>query len=212
LAAASIDLAWNERCRELGVLPEAIVFNDWVAPKPKPEALDDFAARLIGPDTAGAPNPVSLALLRRELPRFVDGEGPADGTFTGDLDEMRRWAPHLDNSYVAVQGPPGTGKTYSGAHLIAELIRSGQRVGVTAFSHSAIDNLLSAVVAGVPGARRPGAAESRATRARAAIWGSVGREVLGRQQDVCQRQVQPGGRNHLACSPGRIYAAHRWTR
>ncbi len=111
LGSGVIDLAWNERCQELGVLPEAIVFNDWVAPKPKPEALDDFAARLIGPDTAGAPNPVSLALLRRELPRFVAGEGPADGRFTGDLDEMRRWAPHLDNSYVAVQGPPGTGKT-----------------------------------------------------------------------------------------------------
>jgi hypothetical protein len=142
-----IDITWNERCQELGVLPEAIVYNDWVAPKPKPEALDDFAARLIGPDTAGAPNPVSLALLRRELPRFVAGEGPADGRFTGDLDEMRRWAPHLDHSYVAVQGPPGTGKTYSGAHLIVELIRSGQRVGITAFSHSAIDNLLSAVVA-----------------------------------------------------------------
>jgi predicted RecB family nuclease len=146
LGSGVIDLAWNERCRELGVLPEAIVFNDWVAPKPKPEALDDFAARLIDPDTAGAPNPVSLALLRRELPRFVAGEGPADGRFTGDLDEMRRWAPHLDHSYVAVQGPPGTGKTYSGAHLIVELIRSGQRVGITAFSHSAIDNLLSAVV------------------------------------------------------------------
>jgi predicted RecB family nuclease len=142
-----IDITWNERCQELGVLPEAIVFNDWVAPRPKPEALDDFAARLIGPDTAGAPNPVSLALLRRELPRFVAGEGPADGRFLGDLDEMRRWAPHLDNSYVAVQGPPGTGKTYSGANLIVELIRSGQRVGITAFSHSAIDNLLSAVVA-----------------------------------------------------------------
>ncbi|MBK6437896.1 MAG: AAA family ATPase [Candidatus Microthrix sp.] len=47
---------------------------------------------------------------------------------------------------MAVQGPPGTGKTYSGAHLILELIRSGQRVGITAFSHSAVDNLLRAVV------------------------------------------------------------------
>ncbi|HMS46070.1 TM0106 family RecB-like putative nuclease [Candidatus Neomicrothrix sp.] len=141
-----LDLAWNESSRELGVLPEAIVFNDWVAPKPKPEALDDFAARLLDPEAFGAPNPVSLALLRRELPRFVDSEGPPGATFAGDLDEMRRWAPSLDHSYVAVQGPPGTGKTYSGAHLILELIRSGQRVGITAFSHSAIDNLLSAVV------------------------------------------------------------------
>jgi predicted RecB family nuclease len=141
-----IDLAWNESSRELGVLPEAIVFNDWVAPKPKPEVLDDFAARLLDPEAAGVPNPVSLALLRRELPRVAEGEGPVDATFTGDLDEMRRWAPFLNHSYVAVQGPPGTGKTYSGAHLILELIRSGQRVGITAFSHSAVDNLLRAVV------------------------------------------------------------------
>jgi hypothetical protein len=146
MGAGFIALAWNESSRELGVLPEAIVLNDWVAPKPKPEALDDFAARLLEPEAAGAPNPVSLALLRRELPQFVEGEGPVDATFSGDLDEMRRWAPALDHSYVAVQGPPGTGKTYSGAHLILELIRSGQRVGITAFSHSAIDNLLSAVV------------------------------------------------------------------
>jgi hypothetical protein len=85
MGSGFIDLAWNESSRELGVLPEAIVFNDWVAPKPKPEALDDFAARLLDPEAAGVPKPVSLALLRRELPRFAEGEGPVDATFTGDL-------------------------------------------------------------------------------------------------------------------------------
>ena len=50
----------------------------------------------------------------------------------------------LDESYVAVQGPPGSGKTYSGSHIIYALIKSGKRVGITAMSHAAIDNLLAA--------------------------------------------------------------------
>ena len=56
------------------------------------------------------------------------------------------WAPVLDRSYVAIQGPPGTGKTFRGAHLVLGLVRSGKRVGITAMSHHAIDNLLEEVV------------------------------------------------------------------
>ena len=44
-----------------------------------------------------------------------------------------------------MQGPPGTGKTYTGARLIVDLIAHGHRVGVTALSHRAINNLLAEV-------------------------------------------------------------------
>ena len=59
----------------------------------------------------------------------------------------------LDDSYLPIQGPPGAGKTYTGAHMIAELVRSGRKVGVTAVSHKVIENLLDQVVqaAGEPG-------------------------------------------------------------
>lgn len=48
----------------------------------------------------------------------------------------------MDNSYLTIQGPPGAGKTYTGKHLIAELIKKGKKVGVSSNSHKAINNLL----------------------------------------------------------------------
>ena len=145
--AGMVDLVWSKRCEELGVVPTTVVLNDWFNPKPKPEALSELAGKVIAGDPVDPPSPVAVAILRRELPRFAAGHGPVDGDFTDDLDDMKRWVHHLDHSYVAIQGPPGTGKTYSGAHLIHTLLRDGRkRVGITAMSHSAIDNLLAEVV------------------------------------------------------------------
>jgi predicted RecB family nuclease len=58
---------------------------------------------------------------------------------------LRRIAPLLDHSYLAVQGPPGSGKTTAGAELIVDLVGRGCRVGVTANSHKVIGNLLDKV-------------------------------------------------------------------
>ncbi|HUS12014.1 MAG TPA: AAA domain-containing protein, partial [Pyrinomonadaceae bacterium] len=60
----------------------------------------------------------------------------------------------LDQTVLPIQGPPGSGKTYTGARMIAELVRSGLRVGITAVSHKVIGKLLkdtceAARVAGV---------------------------------------------------------------
>ena len=139
-------LTWSERCEELGVIPTAVAFDDWVSPRPKPEALSDLAAKVLDPGANGGPNEVSMALLRRELPRFEEGADPDGGVFTDDVESITRWAVHLDQSYVAIQGPPGTGKTYRGAHIVHALISSDKRVGITAMSHSAIDNLLAEIV------------------------------------------------------------------
>jgi predicted RecB family nuclease len=53
---------------------------------------------------------------------------------------------------LAVQGPPGSGKSYSGGHVIAELVRDhGWKVGVVAQSHATVLNLLASVhKAGLP--------------------------------------------------------------
>jgi uncharacterized protein len=144
--AGVIDLAWNDKCQERGEHPVTVVAHDWVEPKPKPAAVDDLAARVIDPATAGAPNPAAIALLRRDLPRFTAGHGPTGGRFSDDVEEMCAWAAHLDGSYVAVQGPPGTGKTFRGARMIRAALLAGKRVGITAFSHNAIDNVLEEVV------------------------------------------------------------------
>ena len=46
---------------------------------------------------------------------------------------------------LPIQGPPGTGKTFTGSHMILELIKAGKKVGVTAVSHEVIRNLLKGV-------------------------------------------------------------------
>jgi predicted RecB family nuclease len=53
---------------------------------------------------------------------------------------------NLDNSYLCIQGPPGSGKTYTAAELIVSLLEKKKRIGITANSHSVINNLLNKVV------------------------------------------------------------------
>ena len=145
--AGRLVTSWSDRSQELGTVPESVVLNDWVSVSPKPDALaalaDQVLRRASLPSGAGG----GLALLRRDLPTFGSGAGPAHDRFDDDIDAMRTWVRHLDRTTVAIQGPPGTGKTYRGAHLVHSLITAGQRVGITAFSHAAIDNLLRAVMA-----------------------------------------------------------------
>src|SRR5579872_5034858 len=50
----------------------------------------------------------------------------------------------MQGTTLFIQGPPGCGKTFTGGHLIASLLRSGKRVGVTSNSHRAICLLLKA--------------------------------------------------------------------
>ena len=140
-------LVWNDKAAELGVHPRAVALHDWVQPHPKPAALDDLAAGVLAAPGSRAPNPASLSLLRRDDPRFTPGGGPPGGVFSDDLDAMCGWVRHLDGSCISIQGPPGTGKTYWGAHLVHGLVGAGRRVGITAMSHHAIDNLLEEILA-----------------------------------------------------------------
>lgn len=47
-----------------------------------------------------------------------------------------------NNGYYSIQGPPGTGKTYTAAHLVKEIIKSGKKVLITADSNAAVDHLI----------------------------------------------------------------------
>ena len=142
----SMRMTWSERSRELGTVPTSVVLDDWVSPKPKPDAIATLATALLDPASVGAHHACARALLARDLPKFTPGFGPHKGVFTDVLDEILAWAPQLDHSVVAIQGPPGTGKTYTGAHIVHALIKANKRVGITAMSHHAIDNLLQAVI------------------------------------------------------------------
>ena len=129
-----------------GILPEKISIGPGlpVPTKPLKEAIFRFADSLInGKDRYHA----LKAILKQELPRF---KGQKEGTAIIDdsQDLMRQIieaVAALDNSYIFIQGPPGTGKTYTGSHIIVELLKRGFKVGVSSNSHKAINNLLSKV-------------------------------------------------------------------
>lgn len=91
--------------------------------------------------------PAGLALLRRDLPK-VNGVTPGQPLLApeeGLLEGSIRVISRLDHSCVFVQGPPGAGKTYTGSHVIVELLKAGKKVAVTSNSHKAINNLLRGV-------------------------------------------------------------------
>ena len=85
--------------------------------------------------------PALERLLRNDLPVF-SGRGsrrrrPDDGHAESCARSHAAWT----RARWSSRARPGTGKTYTGARLIIDLVRAGKRVGVTALSHKAIDNL-----------------------------------------------------------------------
>jgi len=59
--------------------------------------------------------------------------------------DARRLGFDLDRGVLPIQGPPGTGKTFTGAHMILELVKAGKKIGVSAVSHEVIRNVLRTV-------------------------------------------------------------------
>jgi predicted RecB family nuclease len=146
-----------------GDLPERIGLGPGgpITTKSIEVAIRRFAQSLLA---GGGQYPAIEALLRRERPRIAglpDGDPilvPGREALPQIIDAIVR----LDRSLVFVQGPPGSGKTYTGSHVIAELLVRGKRVGVMSNSHKAIHNLLAGVekVAATRGLRFKGAKKS----------------------------------------------------
>src|SRR4029079_13465480 len=81
------------------------------------------------------------ALLRR-APRLAGISFESLTTLLPPLEAAKQLPLAIDHSILPIQGPPGSGKTFTGAHMIIELVRAGKRVGVTAGRHKVITNLL----------------------------------------------------------------------
>ncbi len=111
-----------------------------------------------------------LALARSVAEHGIDGDGPfrsardlllrhpprrrstAEGGVLRLPDETAvdaalRIVLELDHGVLPIQGPPGSGKTYAGAQMIARLVATGKRVGVTAVSHKVVRKLLEGTIA-----------------------------------------------------------------
>ena len=89
------------------------------------------------------------AFLKKEAPR-VKGIAPGSALIDPRKsleDELFSIVQHLDESVLPIQGPPGTGKTRQIAELIVRLADDNPavRIGVAAFSHKAVNNVLIAV-------------------------------------------------------------------
>lgn len=140
--AGSLEVSWDQASIDRAVLPSSLVHFVNFPEGAKRTALYDLARQML----AGDATAVGHAMLRNDPVRFLPDQGPQGGVFVSAYENICGWAPHLDRSFVPIQGPPGTGKTFTGAHVIHALVKAGARVGVTAMSHHAIDNLMEAVV------------------------------------------------------------------
>ncbi len=128
----------NELNESITLIPD-----EFVNPKPIPEAInkqvEDFAAGLLNKSAL-------VDFLSRAIPE-IKGHHPGQAIAPSHIPHERlqqiiNAVVHLDNSYLTVQGPPGAGKTYTGQHVIAELVKRGKRIGISSNSHKAINNLL----------------------------------------------------------------------
>ena len=87
------------------------------------------------------------SLLKQEHPH-IKGRTAGDAVITEAADsipQITEAVAKMDQSCLFIQGPPGAGKTWTGAHVIVELLRQGLRIGVSSNSHKAINNLLAGI-------------------------------------------------------------------
>ncbi|MBV8809532.1 MAG: TM0106 family RecB-like putative nuclease, partial [Acidobacteriaceae bacterium] len=113
---------------------------------PKQQASLEATAREYLAGTLEHTHPAVIDLLKARPPRLIDGKvGDVIQPQILDSGSIAAIVEKLDQSYLFIQGPPGTGKSTKGSEVIAQLLKDGKRVGVTANSHKAIQNLLCKV-------------------------------------------------------------------
>lgn len=146
LARRTIDV--KKRRDSVDLHPDAVFAQDIVSARPIPAALERLA-REVAANGIDGPGQFRSArdLLLGRAPRLASG---AEGELIRAGEDTKgaavRLALDLAGSVLPTQGPPGTGKTYTGARVVCELVRGGQKVGITGPSHKVIRNLLDEIV------------------------------------------------------------------
>jgi uncharacterized protein len=133
-------LVWVKRAQSRAdePLPRALIPG---GPLPTTTHQDALRALATSIRDGNAGWEAARAILERRTPRCSPPLGPGPVELPRLIDQVAS----LNGSALFIQGPPGSGKTYTGAHLIAGLLRRGQTVGVASTSHKAIHNLLDEV-------------------------------------------------------------------
>lgn len=122
----------------------SLVPDEYVNPNPIPQAIDQSVSEYESGQLSSGQSAI-IDFLTRSKPRIKGhAEGPiAPSHDPGErLQQIIHAISNLDYSYLTIQGPPGAGKSYTGKHVIAELMKFGAKVGIASNSHKAINNLL----------------------------------------------------------------------
>jgi predicted RecB family nuclease len=140
LSSGTVDLKIGQKSlsgKLGGSFPEngSLLKNEYVPPGEIPNALEQVATQHLDGKL-----PASIAALLTRTPPMQPLQNPGESS----LDAAIRVTSSMSGACLVIQGPPGTGKTYAGSRVIAKLLASGRRVGVTSNSHKAIANLVSA--------------------------------------------------------------------
>ena len=144
--AGTLDLSWEarqERPHPRSLIPQGPRKTDQ-----QKAALEALAVWVADHGIAGTgPWRAARDFLLGEMPRAGQAPGdavlpPADSIQDAAREVVRR----LDQTVLPVQGPPGSGKTYIGAEMILSLVAAGKKVGIVAFTHRALTNLLNEVL------------------------------------------------------------------
>ena len=119
--------------------PSGIIQLQRVNPQEKEESIIRLAEWVSANDITSEDDSFKIGrrLLLRQPPEL-----PTKDSATNSIDYAIEALQNLNGDYLAIQGPPGSGKSYTGSHLILDLIGKGKTVGVTAMSHKVITNLL----------------------------------------------------------------------
>jgi predicted RecB family nuclease len=123
--------------------PDTIIKHEYFDPKEKVETLIRFAEWVMdnGFEDGSSAYKATRDLLLNNLPSVLGSLDNSENLLKKGL----QWATLLNNSYLPIQGPPGAGKSYTASHMIFDLIKKGNKIGITALSHKVIINLLEKV-------------------------------------------------------------------
>jgi predicted RecB family nuclease len=120
-----------------------LIPDEYVRPDPIPEAITKQVEAF---EQGRLTDSAIVDFLTKSIPRIIGHQSGQPIAPSHDpkerLQQIIQSIINLDNSYLTIQGPPGSGKTYTGKHVIAELLKRGMKVGISSNSHKAINNLL----------------------------------------------------------------------
>ena len=119
----------------LSIAPEEVMLGKVLAP-----AVERVVNRWR--ETGRLPGAIEDFLFRRRPRLLRNLEGPIIPEGVDRLQGAIDAVLDMRATTLCVQGPPGSGKTYTGARMIAALLRAGKRVGIASNSHRAINVLL----------------------------------------------------------------------